>query len=41
MIDYMVIMVDDFPTNFKPDDKASNPAAEHLLKEGTTDYLDT
>ena len=41
MIDYISAMVNDFPTKFKQDDTAPNPAAEDLFAEDTTDDLDT
>ena len=41
IIDYMIAMVDDFFTKFKPDDTAPNPVAEDLFAEGTTDDLYT
>jgi hypothetical protein len=34
MIAYMEAMVDDFPTEFKPSDTATSPAAEDLFAEG-------
>jgi hypothetical protein len=41
MIDYMESMVDDFSTEFKPNDTAPTPAAEDLFAEGTGEALES
>ena len=40
MIDYMAAMVDDFSTEFKPNDKVSCPAGDDLFNVGTSKPLD-